>query len=55
MVSAIWHGFYPGLYVFFTAAAFCEMIAKMAKKTVLADGFSPFIAHKLSYVWLVWN
>jgi len=39
VVSAIWHGFYPGLYMFFFGAGFCEVIAKMASKTVLVDNF----------------
>jgi len=55
VVSAIWHGFYPGLFMFFIGAGICEVIAKLAQNTILADAFSPFVAHKLSYIWLVWH
>jgi hypothetical protein len=29
-VSAIWHGFYPGYYIFFFASAFADLAYKKA-------------------------
>mmetsp|Transcript_46259 Transcript_46259/g.62838 ORF Transcript_46259/g.62838 Transcript_46259/m.62838 type:complete len:186 (+) Transcript_46259:578-1135(+) len=55
MVSAVWHGFYPGLFIFFIAAALLELIAKMAQKTIIVDLFPPFLSHKLSFIWLEAN
>lgn len=29
MVSAVWHGFYPGYYICFTGAALCTVAARL--------------------------
>ena len=52
-VSAIWHGFYPGYYVFFTGAALMDYHSKLAEKA-LAPYFSwlPFtVVRALSFLW----
>jgi lysophospholipid acyltransferase len=34
MVSAIWHGFYPGYSLFFATGAFFSWKSKFAEKTI---------------------
>ncbi|XP_048780362.2 lysophospholipid acyltransferase 2-like [Ostrea edulis] len=34
MVSAIWHGFYPGYYICFTGAALCTVAARLMRRNV---------------------
>lgn len=48
IVSAIWHGFYPGFYMFFLAAALLDYQAKLAGSV-----FSPFLDNKVPG-WLVY-
>lgn len=48
IVSAIWHGFYPGFYMFFLAAGMMDYQAKLA-----GQAFSPLVEGKLPG-WLVY-
>ncbi|XP_061178274.1 lysophospholipid acyltransferase 2-like [Saccostrea echinata] len=34
MVSALWHGFYPGYYICFTGAALCTVAARLMRRNV---------------------
>jgi uncharacterized membrane protein len=53
MMSAIWHGFYPGYYVFFTGAGLMDYHFKIAEK-VLAPYFT-WLPHSavvaVAYTW----
>lgn len=42
-MSAIWHGFYPGFYIFFTAVAFVDYCSKWG-----SIKFYPFLEGKVS-------
>jgi lysophospholipid acyltransferase len=41
MVSAVWHGFYPGYFVFFVGAGFWDYIYKLAGKCYPLYSFLP--------------
>merc|ERR1712151_1495269 len=43
VVSAIWHGFYPGFYIFFINVAFVDYVSKHSAKVVypLVEGKMP--------------
>jgi lysophospholipid acyltransferase len=38
LMSAIWHGFYPGYYIFFTGAGLMDYHSKLAERAL-----SPFV------------
>ena len=48
IVSAIWHGFYPGFYVFFLGAGLMDYQAKIAGEVL-----SPYVEKKLPG-WLIY-
>ena len=48
VVSAIWHGFYPGFYVFFIGAGLMDYQAKIAGEVL-----SPYVESKLPG-WLIY-
>lgn len=51
--SAIWHGFYPGYYIFFAGAGFMDYHSKLAE-TVLFPYFQwlpIFVIRALAYLW----
>lgn len=54
VVSAIWHGFYPGFFSFFIAAGLLDYQAKMAGKAMmpLVEKWIPgWLLYILCYVW----
>lgn len=46
MVSAIWHGFYPGYFIFFLSAAVYDYFYKISEKTYLLCEWMPIIVKK---------
>ena len=54
MVSAIWHGFYPGFFVFFIGAGFLDYQAKLAGQSLYpyVESWMPgWLVYALSFVW----
>lgn len=46
LISAFWHGFYPGYYIFFMSIAICTNVHRSVRRTIrprfmAADGVSP--------------
>ena len=47
LVSAIWHGFYPGYFVFFVSTALLDYVYKQAAKTYILFTWIPDIVLKV--------
>ena len=47
VVSAIWHGFYPGYYVFFIAAGLLDIVYKQASHCYVLFSFLPDFSFKI--------
>lgn len=48
VVSAIWHGFYPGYLIFFVAAGLTDYYYKLGEKSYLLLGRLPLLPFKLA-------
>ena len=46
LVSAIWHGFYPGYFLFFLSSGLNDYLFKIGEKTYVLFGFVPPIVSK---------
>ena len=54
MVSAVWHGFYPGFYLFFSGAFLLDTQAKLSGQVIyplIKDKVPEFIISAVSWVW----
>lgn len=53
MMSAIWHGFYPGYYIFFSGAALMDYQGKLAERAIAPyfEGMPHIVNRILAYLW----